>query len=72
MSGDTHQEIAAECERKFQAGGPKVYIRSPNGRLEPSQHSGRRSVQLAFKGESVYARRKYGREYRWIKVGVGS
>lgn len=75
MSELTHKEIAAECERLFQAGGPKVYtfrVEKFYQSIRGSQRSGRSALEYAFKGEVVYARRKYRNEYRWINLGAGS
>lgn len=72
---NTEEETLAECERLFQNGGPKVYVlrkRGDSPYLYPSQLSGRATVLCAVKGESVYQRRKFGRRYRFIKIGEGS
>jgi hypothetical protein len=73
-STKTYAEIAVECEHAFQNGGPKVYILRPNGTMRGSPLSGRRTLELADKGEVVYARRKMTRQskYHWIRLGMGT
>ena len=65
--------IAAECERLFQAGGPRVYLRPRNpshaGDLRPSQMSAARMVSnYAEADETVLARRKTGQRYAWFSA----
>lgn len=62
----TEQEIIAECERRFQAGGPKVYVYEPMiCKLIGSAFSAKRVLELADAGMTVWARRKVGAVYRW-------
>lgn len=76
VHADSNDEKAkAECERLFQAGGPKVYFQNePGGPLRASSFSARRSVDIRDSGQAVYARQKNrmtGR-YEWRCVGLGA
>ena len=58
-------EKARECERAFQAGGPRVYTCEGDGRMRPSGMSAAATVRCAFPGTTVYSRRKVGNQYIW-------
>lgn len=60
--------IRAECERRFQNGGPRVYVCDSSGRLTPSGMSGARAARCAAAGESVYARKRAAGRYEWTRV----
>lgn len=62
-----------ECERLFQNGGPKVYVREQDAHAEalrPSPLSAKRAQESAFPGEQVFARHKFGGVYRWVAFPV--
>jgi hypothetical protein len=61
-------EAARECERLFQAGGPRVYSRDEargDMRLLPWDHSPAAVLRFVGNDVVVYARRKVGRKYEW-------
>lgn len=73
----TDEEVARECERRFQNGGPRIYVydekRSSPFNVRPSHHkSGKQAVSYAFKGEHVYQRRRVSSAWRFVKIGEGS
>ena len=60
------KQIAEECERQFQNGGPKVYVYNPKcGSLQPSVTNKKGALWSADDGEQVWWRGKDGRVYRW-------
>lgn len=62
----TEQEIIADCERRFQAGGPGVYVYEPViCKLLSTRFSAKRALELADAGMTVWSRRKVGAVYRW-------
>lgn len=62
----TEQEIARECEQRFQNGGPRVYVWNPTkGSLTPSPHPNKWAVIHADAGEQVFTRRKIAGLYGW-------
>jgi hypothetical protein len=47
------------CETAFQSGGPRVYrMETARGRLVPSAHGVKRTVELADDGDVVWSRQK--------------
>lgn len=70
----TPEQIAKECERRFQASGPRVYTYEPErGRLFPNALAARDAVRLAMTGDQVWARRKVRgvTRYEFVLVGTG-
>lgn len=70
-------EVARLLESAFQNGGPRIYVlRNVSDAALIAQPapaaSGKKAVALAFKTEQVWQRRKFGREYRFVKIGEGS
>lgn len=66
------EEIRAECERLFQAGGPKVYLVDRAAKtIKPSPHSGAGAVRNAFPGIEVWRRVKSTIRYDFNCVGRG-
>lgn len=67
----TEDQIAKECERLFQNGGPKVYTYDPARAwcVTPSFHNTKRTLSY-FNDSSiqVWSRRKVGQLYRWRKA----
>lgn len=64
----TEEEIAVECERRFQNGGSKVYIVHKGlhyWTFKPSHNNCKRTIELAFEDEQIWSRRKIGGIYRW-------
>lgn len=62
-------DAARECERLFQNGGPRVYVRDHDGRLRSGFHSAKGEAEIADPGQVVYSRRKQpstGR-YEWMQ-----
>ena len=72
---DAEEDRAEACEAAFQNGGSKVYVFEEEGwhagTKAASYLSAARTHSLAFPGQTVYARRKHGQQYRWRKC-VGS
>ena len=64
------EHVAAECERRFQAGGPRVYVVETDGRIQPTQMSGTRAARGAFADQVVYARRKVNGRYAWVQIAA--
>lgn len=61
-------DIARECERLFQNGGPRVYVQEPTGwgsTLKPTQLSATAALRCAETDQVVLARRKDGQRYVW-------
>ena len=61
------EEIARECERLFQNGGPRVYS-AEGEHLMPSSMSGAAAARCALPGQTIYARRKVGARYAWVQL----
>ena len=65
----TDEEIAKECEKRFQNGGPKVYYYDPiKTNIIASSNNIKDSVSLAYPGEQVFARRKKNGVYSFVRV----
>jgi hypothetical protein len=65
---DVDEDTAKECEKLFQNGGPRVYVKGADEsywRLRPSQLSASRAQRLAEVDEEVYARRKDCQRFVW-------
>lgn len=67
---EAEPQRATDCETAFQNGGPRVYIYDEGWQSRPSGHSAKRTIELAFPGETVYARRKVGQRWLWRKQVV--
>lgn len=65
------EDRAKECEAAFQNGYPKVRIYSNDGRPSRSWTGSAKSA-LFYHGDNhtIYARRKQGRQYLWMKAVV--
>lgn len=63
-------KTAAECERLFQNGGPRVYEiwREGSRGLMPVTLSATRAARNLNPGGMVYARKKVGGKYEWMCV----
>jgi hypothetical protein len=67
----TNDQIAAECERAFQAGGPRVFTFNPErSTFRPSALSAKRTAELAESDHAVWARRKDAGLYVWKCVSA--
>jgi hypothetical protein len=66
----TDEIMAGECEKLFQAGGPRVYTlwRHGSRELTPCSMSATRAARTIGPGEAVYARRKAGARYAWMCI----
>lgn len=70
-------EVARLLEAAFQNGGPRIYVlRNASDAAfiarPASAASGKQAIASAFKTEQVWQRRKFGRDYRFVKIGEGS
>ena len=63
----TPEQIAKECERRFQNGGPRVYV-CTGTLVHPTLMSAKRAVEICEPGEQVWQRRKSGIRYEWMHV----
>ena len=60
----TPEQIAKECERRFQNGGPRTYIYTPKTGVFVSAYG----VAITTYGdEQVWQRRKSGALYEWVQ-----
>lgn len=59
--------MSHECEKRFQNGGPRVYVGSFESELSiiPSPLSALLTLRNSEAGLVVYARRKIGKRYVW-------
>ena len=67
----TNEEIAQECERLFQAGGPRVYsFYSERNVVRPSLWSATKALRYVEEGEQIWQRRKVrgAQRYEWVHV----
>lgn len=62
-----NDEAAKSFETIFQSGGSRVHV-SEDGRTLASSMSAARALRCAFPGAVVYARRKVGNRYCWMKA----
>lgn len=65
------EDIARECEKRFQNGGPRVFTaeRADCRDLTPCPQSAAAAARRAtFSGETVLARRKSGSRYVWMMM----
>jgi hypothetical protein len=66
------ERIAADCEAAFQGGGPRVYVYDEAGRRMPCGFTATLAVRCAFPGQTVYARRKVGARYVWLRAATAA
>jgi hypothetical protein len=64
---DADERMARECEKAFQNGGPRLYVRQDDGSFIPLHMTAAQAVRLTTNG-TVYARRKVGGRYVWRMV----
>jgi len=62
-----NDEAAKSFEAIFQNGGSRVHV-AEDGRTLPSSMSASATLSCAFPGAVVYARRKVGKSYCWMKA----
>jgi hypothetical protein len=65
------EQISKECESRFQAGGPRVYVHDTvKDTIFPSHLPAKTQARWSMVHEVVYARRKSRKtaRYEWVRV----